>query len=287
MLLSSSIGLEPFAASRLKIARAKRHIGEFRDAAQQFLLSAPARIVAEQLPEWEKLDSIVWTVRDARPIPIELSAILGDAIHNLRTALDLMATDLVRLNGKSTKKVYFPFAFNARELDAQIKAKNMDRAAPDALKLLRSLKPYAGGNAALRGLHDLDITDKHQALIPAVAATSLPPLTLIIGTHANPIASWDTTITHDGQMVLIMPAPGNISLGEVLPAAFRLVFATGNPFAGEEIVPTLPRLYEHVLSTVEAFSTLYIGRSWSAGPPDTSSHGRRTLLIGHPESPRK
>ena len=95
------------------------------------------------------------------PFPEELSAIFGDIVHNLRTALDLAASACVRANGKSDKGVFFPFCKEASELDAMIKRRNIDRAHPDVVSYIRSLAPYKGGNIALRAIHDLDVRDKH------------------------------------------------------------------------------------------------------------------------------
>ena len=79
---------------------------------------------------------------------------------NFESALDHMAADVVKSNGKSPKDVYFPFAKDAGELDDQIKRKKFHRASHAAIAELKKLKPYKGGNITLRGLHDLDIRKK-------------------------------------------------------------------------------------------------------------------------------
>ena len=86
-------------------------------------------------------------------------------IHNLRASLDLLASDLVKMNGKSTRNVYFPFASSKEELDEMIIKKKFNLAGDKAVELLKSYLPYTGGNDQLRALHDLDIEDKHQKLI--------------------------------------------------------------------------------------------------------------------------
>ncbi|MBR7540431.1 hypothetical protein KC221_30040, partial [Mycobacterium tuberculosis] len=45
-----------------------------------------------------------------RGLPETVSATIGDAIHNLRASLDLMAADMALRNGQSTKGLSFPFA---------------------------------------------------------------------------------------------------------------------------------------------------------------------------------
>lgn len=250
--------LKPFEASALKINRAKRHIEEFRSEALKFLESGPVHVVVEERPEFPAhLGVYGFVARIRAGVPHDLSAIIGDAFHNLRTSLDLMATDLVRLNGKNAEGVYFPFAKNADELDAQIRLKRMNRASPEAIKLVREQKPYIGGNAPLRALHDLDIRDKHQALIPSLAAVQLPPFILMMGSHPNQIPSFGSSITRDGQLIVVLPRAPNLPVGTELPATAGLVWGADSPFPTESVIPVLESLAKLVAGILEAFVALY------------------------------
>ena len=72
---------------------------------------------------------------------------IGDIIHNLRAALDVMACDLVRLNRKSATGVHFPFARSASDLAKQIKEKHIDRAGPQVVDEIKKLQPYRAARA--------------------------------------------------------------------------------------------------------------------------------------------
>jgi hypothetical protein len=89
-------------------------------------------------------------------VPQSAEAIIGDCVHNMRTAPDLMASELVRLNGGNDKDVCFPFAASGNKLEEAIKSRNFHKAGQGAVDLLKSFAPYRGGNENLRGLHDLD-----------------------------------------------------------------------------------------------------------------------------------
>lgn len=95
-----------FEGSRLKIKRAKKHISDLQYYVDSFIKKQPYRIVTEQDPETSNLR---WVIRVRKQLPNDIPAIIGDAIHNLRSALDLLACDLVRINGGSIEEVYFPF----------------------------------------------------------------------------------------------------------------------------------------------------------------------------------
>lgn len=154
----------PFAPSRLKLRRASDHIEELDRNIAQYVYREPVLVTTSKHPE---LGYYAWRTECVLAAPTYLAAIFGDAIHNMRSALDLLAVDLVRLKKKSERKVRFPFAASADELDEQIKESNLRRAGPEVVDLIRSLRPFKDGNAALRYIHDLDVMDKHQMTLPA------------------------------------------------------------------------------------------------------------------------
>jgi hypothetical protein len=152
----------PFSAASTKIHRARAHLIELESEAAKYVAGKPVTVTGTVTENSIQIKMDVTT-----PVPEIISAIIGDIIHNLRAALDLAACDLVRLRNGSDKGVYFPFCDNPEELDDMIRRRHFKRAGPEAVALLRDLRPYRNGNTALRAIHDLDIQDKHQALIPA------------------------------------------------------------------------------------------------------------------------
>jgi len=224
---------EVFAAPKIKIERARVVMGELSRAIASFLDTNPAKIRVE-IRDSKSVRPQVFFHWDGMGAPEMLGAIVGDIIHNLRSALDLAACELARAEGESDKGVYFPFCDHPGGLDKAIKDKRFHRAGKEAVALLLELKPYREGNAALRAIHDLDIQDKHQMLIPAFM------------TVASPILSrWDD----DGTPNLTVVGDPN------LPSEISLTFPVG-PLEGAEILPTLEQLVELVNGIVEAFGAL-------------------------------
>lgn len=263
--------LEPFEAPKLKIERAHRHLRELETEITAYFHRKPMVLMVEKPAGLEHHGAHSWTVRIREPVPIHLSPIIGDIIHNLRASLDLLACDLVRIAGKSTKGVNFPFCDNPNKLDDFIKLRNLTRAGPEVVALVKSLKPYKGGNIALRAIHDFDIRDKHEALIPLVSAGASPSANVRFspGGGITPIPSISSRISEDGQHLLItIPIPG-VPLGTELPAAFALIFGfDGSPFDGHEILNTL----RHFTEATESAIQLFIGRfDKPVASPSTSS----------------
>ena len=276
--------IAPFQAPKLKLARAGQHISELEAKVSAYWDEKPYRVVVEQPAELKNVPACAFVTKIRKAVPVELSGPIGDAVHNLRAALDLLACDLVRLNGGSAKSVHFPFAASAEGLEGQIKAKNFRSASPACVDLLRHLQPYTGGNDALRGIHDLDIQDKHSALIPAVSAARIEQFTLKVGDNLNQIPPWESTVPRDGWWMMVVPELEDVAIGTEIGCKFTLVFDHDAPFAGREIIPLLRSLTEYVTSVVKSFETLCKGQTFPEIAPGKGSS--KALIIGEPVKPR-
>lgn len=136
-----------------------------------------------------------------------------------------------------------------------IHSKKFDRAADDVVDLLRYFKPYREGNTALRYVHDLDILDKHKALIP-VARNALFP-----GGSGMGIPNWHkvSEMTGGGMMALDLALERGLIPNRELPATITLEFPWNSSLQSNEITPTLERLIQDFSGIVDAFETLCFG----------------------------
>lgn len=121
-------------------------------------------------------------IRFDPPIPDTLPMIIGDAVHNLRSALDHLACALAELENPTASEtghfgVEFPIYITEGEFNRRgaAKIKKLATAAHDEIK---SLQPYhAGDDARLQRLwvlHQLDIIDKHRQISIMGGRYSLP-----------------------------------------------------------------------------------------------------------------
>ncbi len=156
----------PLDGCRVKIARAKEHISSLDDELQRFQRRSPYSLLQEDDPN---TGDRIFRVHVSEPPSPRWEAIMGDAVHNLHSALDLLAYQLVSANGgKIAKTTAFPFADDAHKFESTLGSR-VKVAAKQAMDLVRTLKPYYGGNDSLCWLHELDIVDKHRVLIPVGA----------------------------------------------------------------------------------------------------------------------
>jgi len=80
-----------FASSRLKVARARQHIGELAAGFDAFLKTDFVKIGFGRDPIVRQYQMRM-TPSDP---PAELSAMIGDVVHNLRTALDHIIVEMI------------------------------------------------------------------------------------------------------------------------------------------------------------------------------------------------
>ena len=147
----------PFPGPHLKVKQSQKHIGCLNEVLAAYAARVKFGFRKADIPE---TDLVSWTFVFSEPPPEDVGPLIGDAIHNLRSALDLMICDVARLKGQDTDHLAFPFASDEQRLEKEIKNRDIPRLGSDIVNLVKAEKPYPAGNRALSGLHELDIMDK-------------------------------------------------------------------------------------------------------------------------------
>jgi hypothetical protein len=160
----------------LKLERVQQHASVLQDAMDGFLGSKPYSIICERDPKLGEY--ILWTKVREEPPP-EWSPIIGDIIHNWRSALDHLAYQLVIRNGETPDhRTQFPI-FSKSPFDASLYSKTKDakRARerwdrqvrgmhPNDETAIKAWQPYNGGYGSdihpLDALNQLSNWDKHR-----------------------------------------------------------------------------------------------------------------------------
>ena len=104
-----------------KLRRAHKHLGELRQAVREFERAKPWRVEAE--PDRESAET-AYRLHIDRPVPVDLAAIFGDVVHNLRSALDSVAYGMAcqhvgrHLTDDEERATSFPIVPNAEDFEA-------------------------------------------------------------------------------------------------------------------------------------------------------------------------
>ncbi len=155
--LSASI----FAGEKAKLQRARKHLAELVTLVKEYMSAKPFH-------SSEVGDAVI--VRVEKPVPQEINVALGDVVHNLRAALDLLVCDMVRVNkGQINRCSAFPITKDGIK-PSHVK-KQLAGVSHRAIKVLSRITHNQSWNEALLLLHDLDIMDKHNSLVAVGAAT--------------------------------------------------------------------------------------------------------------------
>jgi len=151
-----------FRDARLKVTRATKHIEDLKAAIVVLESTYVSRI--EQQPQFNA-QSLVHEVPDVENALADLSLIVGDAIHNLHTALDFAwyATVSTYLPDKISDSTKFPVRETREQLEAALHGIDVDTRCKRLFDcIVTEIQPYKSGhNGVVWTIHDLDIRDKH------------------------------------------------------------------------------------------------------------------------------
>lgn len=137
-------------------------------------------------------------VRFADPEIVRRFAILcGDAIHNLRTALDFAWYELTGEDCTiGINKIAFPIYPTRKHLEDFLESRKEQQSVVRLReKLLNRIQPYKGGHVGgdlIYALHRLDLRDKHRIFIPQVQVS-----------HVRDVGADDRTV--EGKRVIYGP----------------------------------------------------------------------------------
>lgn len=150
------------ALIEVKIKRAGKHFADLSSEVQTFFGSNPYAVGGKSDVQTRKL---IYCIVDIKPVPALISAIAGDALQNLRSALDHLIWQLHKVNGTNGTESHFPTGNSEATYKATLhKAKKYFR--KDAMDLLYEVEAYKGGKGEfLWKLNRLNNIDKHRLLI--------------------------------------------------------------------------------------------------------------------------
>lgn len=247
----------------LKVERADKHIDDLERQIATFSDAGPYTFShRDDAQRGERTFYVHFT----KQIPDDFSLIIGDALHNMRSALDHLATHLVEIGiPPKVKNPYYPIFETAEEYEAE-KLRKVKGARPEAIKAIDATQPYKRGNGwALFDLHTLNNRDKHRLVIPAwggLLAHTFPK-------SEKEKLEKDLGASFRGRLkqgwLKAAPGPLNLKDGDELVTmpiselqnhmSFRIGIVFGEPeiVKGKQIHPTLMNMSRIVHDTIRNF----------------------------------
>lgn len=249
---------ERLALINTKVERAKEHLADLKLARDRFVDSKPYRITREYDPQTR--DNI-YRVFGVQVPDVDIALIAGDVIHNLRSALDHLAYQLVLVNGSiPSKQTAFPVFDDTDKYKTGLagKVKGMAQTAVDAIN---ATEPYQGGlGAGFWVIHYLDIADKHHALLTTLINVTGSSFTIpgfwergyrgvggvSFPNFGQPLKDGDVIATREADM------------DKDLNLTLDIAFTEPEVIEGKAVVEVLQRLTDLVANLIADFKPLLV-----------------------------
>ncbi|WP_333900173.1 hypothetical protein [Agrobacterium pusense] len=247
-----------FEGAKLKILWAKRHIQDIEKLLKSYLES-DFYTLKNEYDDKAGFYRVTFEIKKEAPQVIPL--LIGDAIHNLRVALDHIAAEIVGVHSAS---ISFPFHENKHNhTNAEGKllghAKTIDDAKPGLGRfIVDEIRPYSDGdgNKLLWSLSKLDNMDKHRLLIPTVTLTGVSLSDLYDKENDIKISMMSSSVTKEGVIDLIGSDNPFVIRGKIEPH-FSAFFGEATYFDNDPIVETLSKIcvaVSEALAKIETFT---------------------------------
>jgi hypothetical protein len=187
MKIPNERGAKAWGEILARYERGVKHLDDFYAAFGAFRRENPHKIGMKTDPQ---TGDVTYYLTHVPEIPLDLSIIAGDALHNFRSTLDHLAWKLVEAAGKTPRdQTGFPI-FDSEANYRSYSPKKVEGMRPIAIERIHNLRPYRGGNNDLWILHRLDIIDKHRLLL--TLATGRFAGGMSSKERAKAVAAWDS-----------------------------------------------------------------------------------------------
>jgi hypothetical protein len=179
-----------------------------------------------------------------KEFPPGIPLIIGDAVHNLRTAFDYIMVAITGDErsalpvGKTRDDVY----------------KKLQSIKPDlATFIIDEIQPYQRGQFLLWELSVLDRIDKHRLILP----TSNQAHRLGVEVEDQSGKRTKAWFTVGDNFSTTHTFPGPITVRNEGYPALSVHFGSGTPFEGQPVLETLDRLSQFALQAIERFERFH------------------------------
>ena len=252
-----------FEGSKLKISRSKKHADEFLQDVRNF---CGTDFLDLSIDFDEGTSSSTLKFRMKKDPPIELSMILGDAIHNLRAALDLAFVEFIEAVGIEPTKWSTFRVWESRDKMISTYRATLFKGFDDVTALFSNhIGNFKGGNELLVAVDALDIDDKHRLLIPTFSVVRLMNVSVEVAFEDGGRVIFDDCVLGVGQGGVLNLAgsdnPGVLTVKNMGTPGIAVLFGESTALARWPIAETLAAFTKTVTQVIGQFERFLADRS--------------------------
>jgi hypothetical protein len=243
--------------SHAKRNRAETHLKAIEQRIGEFLEGDPYPVTVEPYPEEGRY--LVKLVNPKSLPAQELALLIGDCVHNMRSALDYIVWELAGADPSDRVSMFPIFDDEAKYKSGGARRIKRLPAGPDGPRaLIERLQPYKAGkqarSSALWAIEDLDAADKHKLLTVTVPATR--GLTVHFSRQVNAAIGINpaATLEHDAviAVVTIFPSIPDVEVRAEFPPEISL-----GGSAPKFVIAHLKELLREVDMVTDAFARFF------------------------------
>lgn len=247
-------------SAHLKIERAAKHLSDLNN------LFREKRPFCYVLEIHAKSGQRATFAKTNEPVINQSGLIVGDIIHNLRSALDHAYWAVVSptaTTDREVKSIQFPFSATAAGLRKAVSSRLAQRVSQGLVNYILGLRAHgeAGGNQLLYLVHELDVVDKHRLLIPvgdytrvsaAVIRKQVPDFPGSIGGVMRFGSNYRDVTWSGAPLASVYNLAADGMFEQELDIPVDIVFKVGPQKKMYPVIPTLDELVDVIRSIVVA-----------------------------------
>jgi hypothetical protein len=264
-----------FFQARLKLQWASAHIVQLRSLWSSFLQTEFCKVSVE-FDSQTGHESL--RVTSIGPMPAELLLTLGDAVHNMRCALDYIVGEIL---GWKDTRVTFPmaddesallstFRVEVEHVGGKAKGKGRNAALETAIPgigefITKEIRSFKGSNSPLWPLGKLDGRDKHRLLLPVLVPQTIDAIDALLP-NGGRVVNGKLTVGPGGWASLVGTQMTGIKILKHGRPTAELFIDEKGIVDQQPLFPTLVSMSNAVSKTIESFETFVGDAGWKPPP---------------------
>jgi hypothetical protein len=248
---------------RSKINRAEKHIRDL-DAAIASFIELPPYTIGTKPHFVEEIKHTTLYVASVQSIPIDIPLLIGDAIHNLRSALEHLMWQLIEAaGGTPDENTSFPIAWGTEGRQIYLSRmgnREIQKISSVAQNIMEKVQPYYSGDDTLRKIQELNIWDKHR--LPVVTAIGYEGWNIALGlgnvTFKNFGAGATVSLKANQEIASIPTSTYERHLHEDFKLAVQITFREPQILNGEPVLGALDHFANFVNALVNSLEPFLV-----------------------------
>ncbi len=242
-----------FDDARLKIARADKHIAELNAAIAALKDNYTASVEQSEAGH----QSLIHACPELQDALRNLTLIIGDAIHNLRAALEFawIATLEKQHIPYDPKHVSFPIRDTLQDVEGALNGIKLNTLSPKLYdQIVKGTQPCREGKGSvIWTIHNLDISDKHLLLLELEPMADISDI-IVQKPDGEIVRGFGGAIRSPGPYIIAFES--NIRIKEKGKLTVHILLKDADVFADLHVADLLSYFRKYTLYTLECLQNL-------------------------------